>query len=116
MATKNLITGTINQLQGYIAIKIKQRGFDDETLHERLLLLVEEVGELVRSCRKLAGMNVDPKRTIKSEAGEEITDIINMVFAVAIKLNLDVEAEFLKKEKVVDKRFYKRSKPVLTDK
>lgn len=110
MTSNKLKVGTMSHLQDYIAAKIKKRGFDDENLHERLLLLVEEVGELIRSCRKLSGMNVDPKRTIQSMAGEEITDIINMVFAVAIKLNLNVEAEFLKKEKVVDKRFYKRSK------
>lgn len=112
MASKKLKTGTINHLQDYIAAKIKQRGFDDESIHERLLLLVEEVSELVRSCRKLTGMNVDPKRTIQSEAGEEITDIINMVFAVAVKLHLNIEAEFLKKEKVVDNRSYNRSKAV----
>ncbi len=102
--------GTIKNLQEYVACKIEKRGFKDETIHERLLLLVEEVGELVNACRKITGMNCDVNRKIKANVGEEITDVINMIFAVGIELDLDIESEFLKKEKVVDKRFYERSK------
>src|SRR3989338_11053402 len=99
---------TIKNLQEYVHSKIKEWGFDDETLHERLLLLTEELGELVNACRKISGMNVDEKREITNEAGEEIADMINLVFAVAIKLGIDVEKEFLKKIEKVDKRVYKR--------
>jgi NTP pyrophosphatase (non-canonical NTP hydrolase) len=107
--------GTIKHLQKYIAQKIKERGFEDETLHERLLLLAEEVGELIHASRKLSGMNIDLMREkiskSKGEVGEELVDIINMVFAVAAKLGIDVEKEFLKKEEIIDKkRKYKRAK------
>ena len=105
----NIKKGTIKHLQEYVAYKIEKRGFKDETIHERLLLLVEEVGELVNACRKITGMNCDVNRKIKVNVGEEITDVINMVFAVGIELGLDIESEFLKKEKIIDKRFYKRS-------
>ena len=57
--TKTLQPGTIKQLQEHVATKIKERGFEDETLHERLVLLMEEVGELAKACRKVSGMNVD---------------------------------------------------------
>jgi len=105
---------TIKHLQKYIAQKIRERDFEDETLHERLLLLAEEVGELIHASRKLSGMNIDLLREniskSKEEAGEEIVDVINMVFAVAAKLGIDVEKEFLKKEKIIEKRKYKRLK------
>lgn len=101
--------GTIKHLEEYIADKIKRRGFEDETVHERLLLLTEEVGELVHACRKITGMNVDKSREISNKVGEEITDVINMVFAVGIKLGINIEKEFLSKEEEVDKRFYGRS-------
>jgi len=101
--------GIIKCLQEYIAQKIKERGFEDETLHERLLLLAEEVGELINACRKISGMNVDLEREITNKVGEEIGDVINMVFAVGIKLGIDIEEEFLAKEAKVDKRMYKRS-------
>jgi len=101
--------GTIKHLQEHIAKKIKERGFEDETLHERLLLLAEEVGELINACRKIGGMNVDQEREITNEIGEEITDVINMVFAVGIKAGIDIEKEFSSKEQRVDKRTYKRA-------
>lgn len=104
-----LKTGTIKHLQEHIAEKIKERGFEDETLQERLLLLTEEMGELVKACRKIMGMNVDQHREILNKAGEEVADIINMVFAVGIKLELDVEKEFLEKNEEIDKRAYKRN-------
>ncbi len=100
--------GTISHLQEYVAEKIKERGFEDESLHERLLLLTEELGELVNACRKISGMNVDKNREITNNTGEEIADVINLVFAVGIKLGLDIEKEFIEKNAKVDKRIYER--------
>ena len=99
---------TIKNLQEYVHSKIKERGFDDESLHERLLLLTEELGELVNACRRISGMYVDKNREIKNEIGEEVVDVINMVFAVGIKLGLDIEREFIKKESKINKRNYER--------
>lgn len=106
----NIKYGTIKNLQKYITEKIKSRGFEDESLHERLVLLMEEVGELAKACRKISRMNSDQNRKNIFEVGEEVVDVINMVFAVGIKLELDVGKEFIKKEKEVDKRIYQRSK------
>lgn len=100
---------TIRHLQDYVSGKISERGFEDETLHERLLLLAEEVGELIHACRKTAGMNVDQHREIPDKVGEELADVINMTFAVAAKAGIDVEKEFVSKEKIIDKRSYARS-------
>ena len=100
--------GTVKHLQDYVTKKIKARGFEDETLHERLILLTEELGELAKACRKISGMNLDKDRVIENKTGEEVADVINMVFAVGIKLGLDIEKEFLAKEKEVDKRIYTR--------
>jgi NTP pyrophosphatase (non-canonical NTP hydrolase) len=104
-----LKAGTISHLQEYVAAKVKERGFEDETLQERLLLLAEELGELINACRKISGMNVDKAREIKNETGEEITDVINLVFCVGIQLGLNLEEEFLKKEKIIDARNYERT-------
>lgn len=100
--------GTIKHLQDYVAHKIRERGFEDETTHERLLLLTEEVGELAKACRKATGMNVDQNKQKSYSIGEEITDVINTAFAVGISLGIDVEKEFIAKNAEVDKRFYKR--------
>ena len=73
------------------------------------MLLTEELGELVKACRKISGMNVDQNRETLNKTGEEVADVINLVFAVGIKLGLDIEKEFIEKNKIVDQRFYKRS-------
>ena len=70
---------------------------------------MEEVGELAKACRKVSGMNIESNRSIKFKVGEEITDVINMVFAVGIELGIDIEKEFLNKESQNDKRSYARS-------
>lgn len=100
---------TIENLQAYVAAKIIARGFDHETLQERLLLLTEEVGELVKACRKLNGIKVDANRLQTANPAEELTDVLNMVFAVAIELGVDLETEYYKKEKIIDERMYKRA-------
>ena len=105
-----LKSGTISELQGYITEKIKKRGFEDEAIHERLVLLMEEVGELAKACREVSGMNVEVDKDIKYKVGEEIADVINMVFAVGIVLGIDIEKEFFNKELKNDKRVYERSK------
>jgi len=101
---------SIKNLQDYIHFKIKERGFDDESLHERLLMLTEELGELVKACRKVSGMYVDEEREIQNELGGEVADVINMLFAVGIKLGLDIEKKFVEKELKINKRNYKRNK------
>ena len=110
MEKQTLEEGSIKNLQEHVAYKIKERGFGDESLHERLLLLTEEVGELMRACRKASGMNVDQNKEIVNNIGEEIVDVINMLFAVAIKAGIDVEKEFRLKEEIIDKRTYARVK------
>ena len=55
-------------------------------------------------------MHVDSNREINNKPGEEIADILNLVFAVAIKLNLDVETEYLNKENIINKRKYSRNR------
>ena len=106
---KTLQPGTITQLQEYIEFKLKERGFDNETLHERLVLLMEEVGELAKACRKISGMNIDAGREDTYKVGEEITDVLNMLFAVGIELGIDIEKEYFNKEAKIDQRTYERS-------
>ena len=101
--------GAIKALQKYVGEKIKERGFEDETLHERLVLLMEEVGELAKACRKVSGMYIESDKEIKYKAGEEIADVINVAFAVGIELGIDIEKEFFNKEARNDQRLYKRS-------
>lgn len=96
-------------MQRYMAQKCQQWHFEDETLHEKLLLLSEEVGELIHACRKISGMNLDTKRKVTAEVGEEMADVMMMALDLSTKLGVDLEKEILKKIKVVNRRRYKRA-------
>src|SRR4030042_3271866 len=93
-----------------MAQKCHEWHFEDETMHEKLLLLTEEVGELIHACRKVSGMNLDAKRKTTANIEEEMADVIMIALVLATKLSIDAEREIFKKIKVVDRRRYKRSK------
>lgn len=105
-----LTPGSVAAVQEFVAAKIKERGFEDETVQETLLLLTEEVGELVRACRRVTGMNVDTAKAADSTVGAEVADVINLIFGVGVKLGLDIEQEFINKNNLVDQRRYGRSR------
>ena len=54
-------------------------------------------------------MYVEKNKKSTLDAGKEIADVINLLFAVATKLEIDVEKEFLEKEEKNNKRVYHRS-------
>ena len=100
--------GTIRHLQEYAAFKSKERGFDDETAEERLIILVEELGEIMKAYRKRAGMYVNQADKKNDDIGQEIGDVLNMLMAFANAVGVDVENDFRAKEEKNDLRNYKR--------
>lgn len=94
---------TIKRLQKYVAYKNKKRGFDKETISQSLLLLAEEVGELIKACRRKCDIGVG-KHSQEKHIGEELADVVYMVFSAGERLGLDIEKEFLKKDKDIDER------------
>jgi NTP pyrophosphatase (non-canonical NTP hydrolase) len=107
MSNMKIKKGTIKEIQEYVREKTKERGFGDDPLAVKLLLLSEEVGELIHASRRHLGMNFRNK--IKDTViGEELSDILYMVFSIANKLGIDMEKELIKKENKNDKRIYKK--------
>src|SRR3989344_1400911 len=99
----------IETLQEYIVKKGNERGFSSETLNERLLILVEEIGELMKAVRVNKKRFIDNKLKYDGDLEGEISDILTMIFWTAEKLNIDVSKAFKKKEKVNNKRVWARS-------
>src|SRR3989344_5564003 len=99
----------INTLQKYIIKKGKERGFSKETLYERLLILTEEVGELMKAVRKTNNGYIDEAKSKDADLEGEISDILTMLFWVADKLKVDVSKAFEKKENENNKRVWKRA-------
>jgi NTP pyrophosphatase (non-canonical NTP hydrolase) len=69
-------------------------------------LLGEEVGELFKAVRKSEGLAVDENSSF-TEIGDELTDILIYLCAVANRKGIDLEKAFREKEEKNKKRTWK---------
>ena len=107
----DLKPGTLRHLQEYIHEQSIKRGFADETAEEQLIILVEEIGEIAKAYRKNTGMYVSSSDQGKDneDIGQEVADVINMLFAFATSMGIDIERSFLEKEVKNTQRTYERA-------
>lgn len=96
---------TLKDFQEYVIRLEEERGFTDDTLLQRSLLLGEEVGELFKAIRKAEKMGVDPESIIGS-VDEELADILIFLCSIANRLGIDLEKAFREKEEVNKRRIW----------
>ena len=70
---------TLNEIQNYIKEVIKIRGFSEQKVQDKMLLLLEETGELAKAIRKTI-----PEASVDYERIENYTDIEEEVADVFI--------------------------------
>lgn len=98
-----LKAANLQNLQQYVIKLENERGFINQTILEKCLLLGEEVGELFKAIRNSENMLVDINSE-KHEIGDELADILIYVCAIANRCNIDLEAAFRHKEELNKKR------------
>ena len=98
---------SLQDFQKYVAELELERGFAHQTIIDKCLLLGEEVGELFKAVRKSEGLAVDLNSNF-SEIGDELTDILIYLCAIANRKGIDLESAFRKKEEKNKKRVWKR--------
>ena len=98
------------ELQNYINNVLEIRGFNNQSIELKLMLLMEEVGELANSIRKdSTSLPIDRcKINNYSPIEEEIADVLIVLFSIANKLQIDLYDAFLKKERDNIKRKWKK--------
>lgn len=85
--------------QRYYEHVSKQRGFEQETTLERVLLLIEEVGELAKAVRRIRGLNIEQDSTrSQKRIPEELADSLIYLIHIANSEDIDLAESFLKKE------------------
>lgn len=97
---------TLTDFQKYVQELEDERGFADQDIIQKCLMLGEEVGELFKSVRKHTQIKTDPNSSI-GEAGEELADIFIFMCAIANRLNIDLEQAFRDKEAKNETRTWK---------
>ena len=88
---------TLAELQHYVTQLEAERGFEDQTVLEKCLLLGEEIGELFKAIRKAEGLHIDEASSF-GEVGEELADILIYLCAIANRCAIDLETAFRDKE------------------
>ena len=104
--TVKLDTSDLKEIQKYIWQKNIDRGFAEEGAEKKMLMLTEEVGELAKAIREHIGMGFS-STTSKSEAAEEIADVLIITLGLASKLGIDIHQALLDKESKNEKRAWK---------
>lgn len=85
-------------LQKYIWQMNIERGFNTEDASKKLVMLMEEVGELAKAVRKLVGMKFTDT-TKQQELREELADVQIVLLGLASMLGEDIFNAVIDKEK-----------------
>jgi NTP pyrophosphatase (non-canonical NTP hydrolase) len=98
---------SLEELRTYIDAVIKQRGFDNESPRDVVLLMVEEVGELAKAIRKFVGLKIDQRKADSyTSVEEEIADVFFYLLDLCTILNIDLFTALKNKELKNEKRFF----------
>lgn len=91
---------SISDIQNYLEVAFRERGFENQPINEKLLLLMEEVGELAKAYRKEASLlGVDHKKLYNYDTIEsEIADVFIVIVSISIELDINLFEVFYEKE------------------
>jgi len=97
---------TLKDLQDYVALAVKQRGFERDSVEQRFMLLLEEVGEFAKAARGHAGMKF-AEDTKTKELEHEAGDVLNVLLGICNLLDIDLEQAYRDKEELNKQRTWK---------
>ena len=100
---------SLDELQRYVKQTLNERGFDDETVAQKFMLLLEEMGELAHAARKRADIKVDEAKWKDNEQNlqDEAADVLIYLLDICNKLHIDLMEAFIAKEEKNQKRTWK---------
>lgn len=99
------LNAKVADLQRYVRELEEVRGFSDQNVIQKCLLLGEEVGELFKAVRKVQGLNIDCQSTVTTVA-YELVDILIYVCAIANRYAIDLEEALRQKEEINKRRVW----------
>ena len=96
---------SLPELQRYVEWLEEDRGFSDQTILEKCLLLGEEVGELFKAVRKLSGLAVDADSE-EREVADELADVLIFLASIANRAGVSLDEALRAKEAVNRRRVW----------
>ncbi|HEY6736669.1 MAG TPA: MazG nucleotide pyrophosphohydrolase domain-containing protein [Candidatus Saccharimonadia bacterium] len=99
-------SGSLRELQTYIWEMNKTRGFNLEDPSKKLVMLMEEMGELAKATRKVAGMKFTDT-TKQTDLAEELADVQIVLLGLASLMGIDMFDAVAAKETKNRQRIWK---------
>jgi NTP pyrophosphatase (non-canonical NTP hydrolase) len=96
---------TLVDYQNYVKQLEDERGFSEQNVIQKCLMLGEEIGELFKAIRKKENIKIDHNSKFGA-VDEELADILIYVCAIANRCDIDLEKAFRDKEEVNKKRIW----------
>ncbi len=97
---------SLRTLQQYVWQMNKDRGFNITDPSKKLVVLMEEVGELAKATRKIAGLKFTDT-TSQTNIKEELADVQIVLLGLASMLDVDMLDAVREKEKKNRERVWK---------
>ena len=95
---------TLADYQQYVIELEEERGFADQTVLMKTLMLGEEMGELFKAIRKQQAIKIDHATAKVGDIDEELADMFIFLCSIANRYGIDLEEAFRKKEEINKKR------------
>lgn len=80
----------LTTLQRYVQDWEATKGLDQETVLEKCLVLMEEVGEVAKAIRKRNGQKLATDSNDPGDVGEELADVLTLTCAIANRMGVDL--------------------------
>ena len=87
---------SVDEVQKYIEKVISMRGFSEQRVQDKMLLLLEETGELAKAIRKtLPDASIDYNKIENyTNIEEEIADVFIVLVSICNRLNINLFEAF----------------------
>lgn len=83
--------------QQYVRQVMNERGFDDETVSQKFMLLLEQSGEFAQAARQKANL-AQAADTTTEDLDDAAADVFNILLDICNQIGLDLETAFIKRE------------------
>ncbi|MBL7045510.1 MAG: RS21-C6 protein [Parcubacteria group bacterium] len=91
---------TLKDFQDYIALMVRERGFDDQTTSDVFMKFLEESGEMAKAAKHASKEIMKDKTRDHEEIDSEIADVFIYLLDIANRFEVDLEQAFREKEKI----------------
>lgn len=96
---------TLPDYQSYVLLLEEERGFSEQNVQQKCLMLGEEMGELFKAIRKQERIKIDANSKF-STIEEELADVFIFLCAIANRYDIDLETAFRNKEVINHQRVW----------